>query len=360
VRASTRRAAWTGAALALLVPAVADAGIVEVTGPAVVFSDDGGSLDRLLISDQGGAIRIADATAALEVGPGCDFESGSDAVTCPKAGVGTIVLNLGGGDDTARVAASVTLPVRFNGSDGNDALFGGGAGDHFAGGNGADLIDAGLGNDVIDGQAGRDDVRAGGGDDDIEARDGAAEVIDCGEGTDTARADDADSRTGCELPTPTPTSTPTPTPTATPAITPAPTQAPVASAPNPTPTVPATRLRVINPRFDYSTAFTRTATRFTEFLVSGVPTGTTVRLTCRGQGCPRRLYRKTFPRGARRVNLISHLRGRWLAVGAVLELTSSAPGARGTVQRFRVRSNRRPMITELCLPAGAQKPRRRC
>ncbi len=91
------------------------------------------------------------------------------------------------------------------------------------------------------------------------------------------------------------------------------------------------------------------------FVVSDVAAGTTVRLTCRGRGCPGKPYRKTFPRAARRVDLTPHLRRSKLAVGTVLELWSTAPGARGTVQRFVVRKNKRPLVTQLCVPAGASR-----
>src|SRR5699024_3592357 len=134
-----------------------------------------------------------------------------------------------------------------------------------------DVVQGGPGDDVIDGQAGSDDVQAGGGDDDIEARDGVAETIDCGEGTDTARTDETDMRAGCELPAPEPTPTPaSPSPTPTPASAP---EQPASSTPATAAPPPAAtpRRRVINPRFDYSTVYTRTATRFTEFIVSKVP-----------------------------------------------------------------------------------------
>jgi hypothetical protein len=65
----------------------------------------------------------------------------------------------------------VSLPTVFSGGDGNDGLFGGGGRDTFIGG---------LGND------------------NIVSRDNQAEVLDCGDGFDTAISDDADTRISCE------------------------------------------------------------------------------------------------------------------------------------------------------------------
>jgi hypothetical protein len=116
--------------------------------------------------------------------------------------------------------------------------------------------------------------------------------------------------------------------------------------------------RVVNPRFVYDADWDRRVTRFVAFVVSDIAAGTTVRLTCRGRGCPKKPYRKTFPRATRRVDLSAHLRRAKLRVGTVLELRSTAPGARGTVQRFVVRRNKRPLVTQLCLPAGATRAAR--
>ena len=93
-------------------------------------------------------------------------------------------------------------------------------------------------------------------------------------------------------------------------------------------------------------------------MVRRVPAGTTLRLTCRGKGCPRKAYRKTFTRATQRVNLQRHLNGRKLAVGTVLELWSTAQDARGTVQRFTIRRSARPRVLQLCVAPGARTAQR--
>jgi hypothetical protein len=77
-----------------------------------------------------------------------------------------------GGNDVASVAQNVTVPVIFNGGEGNDALFGGGGIDTFIG---------------------------GAGNDNVVSRDGRAESqVDCGPGDDVAISDDTDTRINCE------------------------------------------------------------------------------------------------------------------------------------------------------------------
>ena len=105
--------------------------------------------------------RDARASSARTTGPS----------TARRPGSRLVVLALGGGDDVAAVSANVTVPVRFDGGDGNDGLFGGGGTDEFLG---------------------------GAGNDNVVSRDGKGETVDCGAGQDTAISDDADTRTSCE------------------------------------------------------------------------------------------------------------------------------------------------------------------
>jgi hypothetical protein len=135
----------------------------------------------------------------------------------------------------------------------------------------------------------------------------------------------------------------------TPSVTPPPPQ------PSPRPATP----RVINPRLDYFANWTRRSTTFSSFVVSNVAAGTTLRLACKGKGCPK-AYRKTFTRATRRVNLKDRFKRKALRVGTVLELWATAPEARGTVHRFTMRRNARPRLIQLCVRPGATRPQRSC
>jgi hypothetical protein len=169
-----RRALLLALALTLAAPAAAHAtGVFELSGQTVIYNAADGDVDQIAVFETPTTIRLTRfGGAGLGPGQNCAFVSGdSDTVDCPKAGVKSIVLNLGDGDDIASVSPVLALPVIFNGGPGNDGLFGGG------------------GLDVFDG---------GPGDDNIISRDGRPEQVDCGDGHDTAISDDADSRISCE------------------------------------------------------------------------------------------------------------------------------------------------------------------
>ncbi|MDW5595811.1 hypothetical protein VSS74_15795 [Conexibacter stalactiti] len=63
---------------------------------------------------------------------------------------------------------------------------------------GDDRLASYIGNDTIDGRGGRDVIFSHSGNDTIEARDGAADTIDCSEGSDTAYVDPIDTVSNCE------------------------------------------------------------------------------------------------------------------------------------------------------------------
>jgi Ca2+-binding RTX toxin-like protein len=93
------------------------------------------------------------------------------------------------------------------GGSGNDTLTGNQVDNLLAGGPGSDLIAGGAGNDFLLGEAGGDRLDggadedfydAGADNDDVQSRDGVAEEVQCGDGTDSAVADGADETSDCE------------------------------------------------------------------------------------------------------------------------------------------------------------------
>ncbi len=73
---------------------------------------------------------------------------------------------------------------------GDDTVYGAGDGDAIFGREGNDTLDGGSGGDFITGEAGNDTISGGSGGDFIFARDGARDVISCGEGNDTVHFDE--------------------------------------------------------------------------------------------------------------------------------------------------------------------------
>ncbi|MEA2311853.1 MAG: hypothetical protein QOE28_1821 [Solirubrobacteraceae bacterium] len=116
----------------------------------------------------------------------CVSNGAGEVVTCPRAT--SLAVDLGGGNDRFR-ADTVSAPISVSGGAGDDDLGTGSADDVLAGG---------AGNDVLNGHGGTDEYFGETGDDVIEARDGTAERISCGAGTDEARNDFIDIIAECE------------------------------------------------------------------------------------------------------------------------------------------------------------------
>lgn len=92
---------------------------------------------------------------------------------------------------------------RLYGADGDDQLFLNAPGRTLAdGGVGNDQIHGSSGNDQIIGGAGRDRIDANRGNDTINALDRARDVVNCGPGRDSVKADKVDVLSNCEAVTP--------------------------------------------------------------------------------------------------------------------------------------------------------------
>ncbi|HUB25755.1 MAG TPA: calcium-binding protein, partial [Tepidisphaeraceae bacterium] len=75
--------------------------------------------------------------------------NGAAAVSFPEAGLTSVVLVGGAGDDTLTVASNVTLQARIRGNAGNDSLTGGGGDNILVGGAGNDTLVGGAGQNLL-------------------------------------------------------------------------------------------------------------------------------------------------------------------------------------------------------------------
>lgn len=160
-------------------------------------SADPDSPSSLAVTVVGERIRFADPGehGGMSTGNGCDpgevdAQGFIREVTCPKAGVTELFVDLDGGDDTATI--DVPLTVTASGRTGNDRITSAGADDTLFGGEGDDVLEPGAGSDVVQGEAG---------DDQLKVRDGVADQAVCGDGNDVAETDERDAiaaDAGCE------------------------------------------------------------------------------------------------------------------------------------------------------------------
>ena len=99
----------------------------------------------------------------------------------------------------------------------------------------------------------------------------------------------------------------------------------------------------------------RRGTRIKEIIVR-VPTGSRVRIRCRGGGCPRPSARRT---GGARMARTLHVRRfahRLLRPRTVLTISVTKPGTIGKYTRLRIRRGRPPSRIDRCLLPGGKRP----
>jgi hypothetical protein len=186
-----RTLALTTAAAILLIAAPAKAATTVTFIPSSndtaaelnILGDD--TIDDITLTQTPGQYVIARAGGGINpVAAPCT--GNANVVTCPTAP--SIAIDLAGGSD-ALTTQSVTTPLLVSGGDGDDNLMGGA---------GNDVLAGGAGNDTLNGGGGQDDYFGGDGDDTISARDGVAERIACGAGTDVVTNDFTDILAECE------------------------------------------------------------------------------------------------------------------------------------------------------------------
>jgi Ca2+-binding RTX toxin-like protein len=98
--------------------------------------------------------------------------------------VNEVVVDAGDGNDLVTVDASVDVPVRISGGNGNDTVIGGGTNDSIYGGPGDDSLVGNDGNDSLIGEDGNDSLYGGNGNDSLDGGMGN-DSLDGGPGNDT-------------------------------------------------------------------------------------------------------------------------------------------------------------------------------
>jgi len=100
-------------------------------------------------------------------------------------------------------------------------------------------------------------------------------------------------------------------------------------------------------------------TRARKLYVEGVPVNGKVAARCKGRGCQFK-GPKSFKRKKSTVSLTKAFKNKRLPVGAVIDITVSAPNSIGRVHRYKVRRESNPTKSTLCLPVGSSTPKRKC
>jgi hypothetical protein len=215
---TARRLATATAALALLLPATAQAGTVAVADGALTIDAETSYID-LDISQDGSDFLVTDYGGNVQPGSGCEaapadplalvtgFEG--DQYTCS----GDIkALHVKGGPEPDFAFAYVSVPSVMTGGDGDDALFAPQAKAHLEGGGGDDGLYADKGDDELIGGPGNDSLSAEQdfyeGEGEAPPLAGTADTLDGGPGRDmlypgggTDRVAGGDGRDTLALPT---------------------------------------------------------------------------------------------------------------------------------------------------------------
>jgi len=153
-----------------------------VTGLTEVSAN--GVADAITVTRSGANDVFSRTGGGLTASGGCS--GGPNVVTCPQGS--SLSVDLGAGADTFDSTA-LGSPISVAGGPDADVLRTGGGNDVLAGGDGNDTLNGGGGIDEYFGETG---------DDTIGARDGNAERISCGGGTDVADNDFTDIIAECE------------------------------------------------------------------------------------------------------------------------------------------------------------------
>ena len=206
------------------VPSAASAHALMSSANGILRLTDGDTISRNTVTVMpapNGQARFTDPTADGGMGPGSAFDIcvpvSERELLCDVRKIRVIRIDTGSDDD--KVTYRHRLPARIfgggghdqlsggasrdiiDGGDGPDRVEGGGGADAVGGGAGADEVHGDTGDDVLQGGAGVDSAFGGDGDDELRVRDGNADGVDCGAGSDRVAADGVDAAgpaQGCE------------------------------------------------------------------------------------------------------------------------------------------------------------------
>jgi Ca2+-binding RTX toxin-like protein len=141
----------------------------------------------------------SDSRVVVDLNDGAASGDGNDTLRSVENVIGSVYADSLLGDAGANTLDGLKGADTIRGREGNDTLRGGRGADVVTGGQGDDLLLGGDGADTLTGSAGADQLSGDRGDDSLFSRDGEADSVDGGEGTDGARADaDLDTLTSVE------------------------------------------------------------------------------------------------------------------------------------------------------------------
>jgi len=153
-----------------VLPAPALGATASISIKRVFFTAAPGEVNNLAVSLSGTDYVVTDSGGTVDGGPGCSA-SGNTAMC---AATGIIGVTVSGGDGADSLTNNTSTPSTLSGGDGNDSLEGG------------------FANDTLRGNQGVDSLSGRGGDDLIDVRGDRSDIVTCGTGDDTVRADGAD------------------------------------------------------------------------------------------------------------------------------------------------------------------------
>lgn len=282
------------------------------SAPAVGIGTDGP--DRLTGTPADDSLYGLGGADRLTAGRGNDDLDG---------GTGSDDLKGGAGDDAvsyASATAGVTVTLDGRANDGTpgegdnvhvdvEDVYGSPWPDVLTGDRAANTLDGGDGPDSLQGGGGQDYLYGGPGDDILDARDGAADFVDCGAGRDAAIVDDFDAVSGCEA---------------------------VGSS------------RRVFADVSYEWVASGPGVQLDRFRISGLyPITATIRVSCRGGGCP--LRSKRYRPRSQSLDLSGLFAGRPLLPGARIEIRVTARAAIGRFLAYTVASGALHRSASRCL-----------